>query len=759
MHAYYGQSPGQGYFSGSGSDTSGWEVLNVSCSTGGEYGPYNYNNGNTYCNAIPRDLNSAGEFIAFIEGRLANGIPNGSYGFSTGTYGDPRAKTGAAVIVHTMLGTPTGQRNRPPTAAQLAAWEDLVNDYAAAGRINWNTQAYTFGVNSLYQGTDNTPSPNDVTFYAASVDGASIVFTAPNGAQYAVRRECGNPVGGTSLPQLANFSTSGRVTVNNSTPRPGDTIQFQYYVKNNGPTDTSPTPIWWVAINTANGGAVGGAASSGTYASGQEKNVFTENYTVPAGTAPNTQICRQTGWDPVNSSGARDGRSAIVCATVRYDFTLTPTINIDINDGATTGSAVEVGDKLEFIYAVNNVGTTVSMNTACTVYGLSKTGYAVVPTPNDRTSDVGFVQPATGCPRTFPANANTTLVTETIAAVPATSLNKTLCRTLLVNPANPAGADATAEVCVAVTAKPYLRVYGGDVSAGNGFASGAGSSTCSNNSGAAIVSWNRGSASGYAGSGVQFAAMALSEINDFSTALGNTSGAPKPSGLAFANTAPSGSNFGGSFGAVTCVPDRYAEKPAGAPGGSSNVGNMATGVYALTGPTTLGGTIGSNFSGTPQQVLLYVDGDVLIDNNIQYPASWTSGNPPLFVLVARGNIFVSQSVTTLNGTFVAQPNGSAGGIIYTCANPALPATAVSQAFATFYSTCKNKLTVNGAFVARQVRFLRTNGTLSQSTAGETSATGFGGEVFNYGPANWMVMPPSATTDSDYDAITGLPPVL
>src|SRR5688572_18679566 len=199
--AYYGQSPGQGYFSGGGNDTSGWEVLNVSCSTGGEYGPYNYNNGHTSCNAIPRDLNSAGELIAFIEGRLANGIPNGSYGFSTGTYGDTRARTGAAAIVHTMIGTPTGSRSRPPNATQMNEWRNLVNQYAAAGRVSWSVNA-GFNVNSLYQGTDNTPSPNDVTFYSQYRDGLTIVFTAPNGTQYGIRRECGNPMGGTSLPDL-----------------------------------------------------------------------------------------------------------------------------------------------------------------------------------------------------------------------------------------------------------------------------------------------------------------------------------------------------------------------------------------------------------------------------------------------------------------------------------------------------------------------------------------------------------------------------
>jgi hypothetical protein len=755
--AYYGQNPGYGYFTGAGYDQSGWEVLNVSCSGSGEYGPYNYFNGHGNCNSIPRDLNTAGELIAFIEGRLANGIPNGSYGFSTGTYGDPRARTGAASIVHTMLGTPTGQRSRPPNATQMANWRNIVNQYAAAGRINWSTQAYGFTVNSLYQGTDNSPSPNDVTFYDQWRDGAMIVFTAPNGTLYAIRRECGNPMGGASLGQLSNYSTVGYTTVNNATPRPTDTIRFTYFVRNDGPTATG-TDIWWVALNSANGAVVGGAANSGQYNAGQTKTVFTENYTVPAGTPAGTQICRQTGWDPVNSGGARDGRGTPVCATVRYDYTLTPSITIRINGGATPGAVAEPGDQVEFIYAVTNSGTTQSRSTNCTIYGLSRTGFYAIPTPHDSTSDPGFVQPAHGCPRTFPWSSTptaTNMVTENIASIPATDANRSICRSLWINPRSATDASAiSTEVCVRVAAKPYLRVYGGDVSAGNGQTTTPGS--CTNNSAASIIGWNQGAPGGYSAAAVQYAAMALGRIYDVSTSLNNGTGAaPVPSGLAFANTGASGSNFGGLYGSVPCIPNHY-NTTATTLLPSTNL-NSLSGInrYRATGPVALGGNINPN-----QRTVVYVDGDVLINSNIVYTGSWTPASVPLLQLVVRGNLYISQNVTQLDGIFIAQPNGATGGNIYTCANPALPAAAVLTTSGTVYTNCRNKLTINGAFVAKQVQFLRTNGSLKQAAAGEASGSTNIAEVFNFTPALWMAQPPTPSgSGGEYDAITSLPPVL
>jgi hypothetical protein len=723
----YGRGEWRGYFTNA-LDTQGTYVL-----------PNDYDG-----NAIPASVNNATELINFMKYTKLDIDNNGS--------GNAQEKTGAAFIMQTMIGS---SRTRPPTAAQIAEWEQRVRAYEAAGRIQWFPN-YNFTLNSYYQGPRGGGSPNDDAFYDDNGGGAAIVFTNPNGSHYAIRRQCANPVGNpTPLTDLApNFTMTGRTTVNNATPRPGDTIQFRYYVRNGGPDSTNPVNIWWVALNSITNATVGGSANSGVYTSGQEKNVFNENYTVPAGTPAGTNICRRTGWDPINGTGSRNGRGTPVCAVVRYDFTLQPNITVEVNDAAPpAGSVVEVGDKLEFIYSVNNNGTTQSQNTTCIIAGRAINGYSPNPAPFT-TSDPGYVQPAHGCPRVFP-RGNTTMVTETTDPIPPGSLNRTICRTLQVTPSSHTGGTANYVACVRVGSKPYVKVFSGDISAGSGISTAP--SVCTNNPNAAVVGWNKGGGvNGYAGAGTQYAVLALRQIAEFSTAQGGGP-AGTPSGLAFANTTASGTSYGGQLGSLPCIPDYYGTKPPSTAltGTSLNLATIPDGVHTANGPLTLSGNLGGG-----SRVSLYVNGDVLINGPIQYPGGWNAGNLPLFQLVVRGNIYIAQGVSRIDGVYIAQPNGATGGTIYTCANPALPAAAVSTTGPNVYSACQNQLVVNGAFVAKQVQLLRSRGTLRSATPAENNSSANVGEIFNFSPSVWMAQPPASTgSGGEYDAITSLPPIL
>jgi len=704
--------------------------------------------------AIPDSINTPGEFINFIKYTKLDLDANGS--------GNAQEKTSAAFIIHTMLGTPIGQRNRPPTAAQIAEWERRVNYASSKGWISWST-SYSYSINSYYQGPKGGGSPNDDAMYddSGSSNVAILFKNAAGKVVYALRRQCANPVGTGNLgpiPDDVSFNMDARTTLNITNPKPTQQIQFRNYVKNLGPG--ASTGVSWAAHNPLTGGniATGGPA---TYADGQERLVYTENYTVPAGTAPGTKICRSTWATPNTAAGGTDIGDS-VCATVRYDYDLEPNVTLEINDGTTTGGFAEVGDKVEFIYSVKNSGSTVSQSTACNIYGQDTTGYRALPGTADTSSTPGYNAPATGCPRTFPASATpTTIVTETIASVPAGSANKTLCRSLVISPVTPSGGSDSRIACVAIANKPYMRVYGGDVSVGNGQAGSSG--TCTTVGQAAVVGWNRGSANAYAGAGAQYATYAMHQIFDFATAQGNTAGAPAPSGLAFANTAPSGSNFGGNIGSVPCITDYYGNSTTGTVptniGSPVNLAPIADGVYkASTTPgqaVQIGGTFPSG-----KRVVVYVDGDVLITSDIKFPGNWTSGNGPYFQLIVRGNIYVSKDVKQLDGVYVAQRNGSTGGVIYTCANPSLPALAITPAGGSLFGSCNNQLIINGSFVAFQVQFLRTYDTLRQSTATERGvSSSHAAEIFNYSPALWMTLPPGTTTTNDYDSITSLPPIL
>jgi hypothetical protein len=429
-------------------------------------------------------------------------------------------------------------------------------------------------------------------------------------------------------------------------------------------------------------------------------------------------------------------------------YNIQPTINVTVNSAAPSGAA-EVGDTITFDYRLINTMPFASPGVFCSQYGNTHSGYYQHPNPN--APEPGGIPGFTFCPQIIPGGGNNQARPPEVVVV--VSGDQTICRMLYVWPASRAGETKGYEVCVAVAQKPYLKVYGGDVSVGGGLAS---AGTCpSSNSGA--VSWNQKTA-GHPGAGTQFAALVRGLIREFATAQGNAGGAPAGAGLAFANTVnnPGAGQYGGNFGTASCIKDFYSEYTGGAPATPSNVSSMnpLTPVYATTGNLTLGGgNINPN-----QRTTVYVDGDLYINGNITYVGSWNTGSMPMFKVVVRGNIFIDNDVTRIDGIYIAQQNGANTGSIYTCTtSSAVPILSNGQ----FFNNCNRKLTVNGAFIANSVEFLRTNGTQHNSTANEPNSSGNIAEVFNYGPAFWIPQPAPTGGGgaNNYDAITSLPPVL
>lgn len=439
------------------------------------------------------------------------------------------------------------------------------------------------------------------------------------------------------------------------------------------------------------------------------------------------------------------------------NFNLNPAVGATITDpggGTVSGNVAQVGDTVRFTFTVRNTGSTASSGTiTCTIFGNARSGYSPPASPPTYSSSGGYTPPPiSNCPPSggFAINATVTVATQDVVV---SSANQTICRTLRVSPATFNGGPAGAETCIYVANKPYLKVYGGDITTGSALETAP--DTCTNNANAGIVSWNRRATGGYAGAGVQYAAYALSTITDFATALGNSAGAPTPIGLSFASTTSNAANgnFGGTFGAVTCIPDYYSRKPSGASAIPGNVSAMTGGAYEATGTTTLeGGNVNPG-----ENIAVYIDGDVFINSNITYTPNWSYNNTPLFQLVVRGNIYVSNAVTRLDGVYSAQAGNAGGGTIYTCATTTTPITLTNGAF---FNTCNSRLAVNGAFTGNRIEFLRTAGTLSQSSAGESSGGSAAGEIFNFNPTLWMIQPPEQEgTGDNYDAIISLPPVL
>ncbi|MCA9329203.1 hypothetical protein KDA11_01025, partial [Candidatus Saccharibacteria bacterium] len=306
--------------------------------------------------------------------------------------------------------------------------------------------------------------------------------------------------------------------------------------------------------------------------------------------------------------------------------------------------------------------------------------------------------------------------------------------------------------------KPFISFYGGDVAVGGDFANVA---SCDSPSSGVGITASLNSSN--LGAGVEFAAMATGSIQGFRTAKA-TPTAPINK-LGFANTS---SHFG-NFGSATCIKDYFASFTSISPSNMTDI----TSDTSIDIDTKSSGSYGYNVSsghtlslkGTldlSQRVALYINGDLVIDNEISADSSWTTIEqiPSLHVYV-KGNIYIQPNVKEMTGLFVAQPSSPTdtdGGKIITCSNGK---SAVANN--AIYNTCNNKLLVKGSLVAKKIDFLRAKGSLRDANIkGEQDAsTSAAAEVIELTPEILMVAPDDITNAnaSRYQYFTVLPPVL
>lgn len=280
------------------------------------------------------------------------------------------------------------------------------------------------------------------------------------------------------------------------------------------------------------------------------------------------------------------------------------------------------------------------------------------------------------------------------------------------------------EQCNRVVDRPFVRMYGGDVFAGGMFGQpGAGTNGDIKTYIKRATNVPEGSAFG-AGSGVEFAAFALGVIDrtadqseGFTSASLRNSTPNAPSGLSFASP---GAGFGGNFASAHMATDYFnsTKRPETAIQNRSTPLNVNTELadrqqsgFKPPSGTKLRLNGGANYD---RHHSLYIEGDVFISNDITYNTGGADGwgtlsEIPSFALYVKGNIYISAGVTRLDGLYVAQPNGNAGGKIYTCATPA---DGSLYGPTQIFDACRTQLKVNGAFVAQETKLLRTAYTLS-----------------------------------------------
>lgn len=340
--------------------------------------------------------------------------------------------------------------------------------------------------------------------------------------------------------------------------------------------------------------------------------------------------------------------------------------------------------------------------------------------------------------------------------------------------------------CTEVVDHPYVKAYGGDVAAGGGF----GDVCTAVYPGIFAYMRPLGEQNTRSGSGSQLASYAWgsgdeSGITGFASAnLRDNSHPPRASEskkLTFANFNVPGSSLdslrpfiGGKLlsGDPGCLPDYFSKMAFGE--GSDNIqalpltnvtmNNLQAGKQTKFRGSLLTITGGSLPAGKRHTTL--VEGDAVITGNITYGNFTISNvsNIPNFTLVVKGDIYISDAVSRLDGRYIAQPrDDGTGGRIYTCASGTSPLNN--------YDRCNRQLTVYGNFTAQQVVLGRTFGDIEQSRAREgLSGLGLGtqdtraGEVFVFTAAElYLGQPVSRSeispTSGNYQSISTLPPIL
>ena len=329
----------------------------------------------------------------------------------------------------------------------------------------------------------------------------------------------------------------------------------------------------------------------------------------------------------------------------------------------------------------------------------------------------------------------------------------------------------------AADTRPYFKAYGADTFSGGGFNSGPSSCNPSDSSYQAPdysgpSNLYKGGVMGFGtydansqkakGAGSEFGALALGIIEGSSGAgepYGFSTGTTGYNKTSFANKSTiTANNFWGGFleGTVRqthCIPDYFGTKQSSPQTivSANDVAALNSGQYLINGSGITNVAAASPIA-AGKKITLFVSGDVFISSNITYGAH-NVDNVPKFTLVVKGNIYIANDVGQLDGLYIAQPapgpelcvdpgpgddpndpkfgckSTFEGGIIWTChTNSTDPPTDVYVSAA-----CRNKLTINGSFIAKKVNLVRSSGDVNSAIPGETASSGNIAEVFNFTP--------------------------
>jgi hypothetical protein len=699
-------------------------------------------------------------------------------------------KAEAAITANPTTLTPTTHRTRCNAGTPV--------DFSAtvsSPTFNLTTGVVTFNVNVRWERCGTGTNTRAYAIYANDAICPLAGYYGSGGNAYDCVKYIGNPEYNEPGSGLACFwgtneecVTDNFVGARESQNQPPDAFMSQQIPM------SYTVPFWWVLNdNTGSYNITGNMCQF--YKTGTNFTTYNDNRCM--------QVSVEVAWTVQNgftnepiASIVPTGSSSLENPTT---FEFRSYIDSNVN-GQTNGTVQGVTGNAHWYYVKNGVqntlvnagdnGNTVSENT-------------------DFYPDVNGATAGNGNPRTFDLSSYNLQVGDRICARARAApyqgqvdTNGVIQSTVVQSNG---ATDKWVTECIYIENRPYVRFYGADLMVGGGFAG----SGCNKNSQIRTFNSTDPANTRYErGSGSQFAAMSMHGIYRFSSGvLGTAGSAVPPIGLSFSNTrnidipTRSGGLFsydpgGMGMGQLPCIKDYYQTKDSPntnivVPNDyrtSLDVSTLTSGSYFVTPGNVPGATLTLNPAGDAyitggKHIVLYVDGDVFINNDISYlDVSWASEKdiPSLYV-VAKGNIRIRGGVSDLAGVYVAQPRSfNSGetqlGVIFTCALSTGPYTdpATSASDANFLpgGACNNQLRVNGAFVAQYIRFLRTANTLRNSYNGEKFGWGCGlicisnsAESFHFSPTLYLSdvcdeLPQMCKSNGESTgSITSLPPIL
>ncbi|MEP6710694.1 MAG: hypothetical protein ABJA64_03160, partial [Candidatus Saccharibacteria bacterium] len=396
-------------------------------------------------NAISSSVNTKTEFIKYLLGRFNNG-------------GD-HDKIGSAFIMQELR---SSSDHTYPSSSDVTDWKNKMEQDSVTIKRVWDTNV---------KATSWYDNDKKNTFYANHPQASRWVLNIYQfGNQIAqIEYACGNMVAGPI--SVLHWDATPTTTINKTSVAPGEPIQWQHVITNNGPDKTGTSIDWTIkkdydGVKTDLGGA--------SWPSGQSKNgtkTFSLQTYTPTAADVGKTFCQRLYIKPNSSedSASVGQYSTNQCATVLTDYNLIPSVTLSSTGIVESGSVTDVTGKV-----AKGGG-----NSPSTEWQLSKiivgSGKAIpeVTTDNQTLPRDHFINgPANNNAWTLLGSGSSVFTNQftdvqQLSQVPVDDLpvGTRICWALSVKPpyGTYTGWRHSAPVCLKIGKKPKIQSRGGDV--------------------------------------------------------------------------------------------------------------------------------------------------------------------------------------------------------------------------------------------------------------------------------------------------------